>query len=247
MPGPRVYIHEFIDVIGHGRARYMHHMTANWGPIGREQRRQLCAGVWGVIGSTGRWPEVVNLWEYGSWEDLAHNFSFEVGSPTLQDPDLAEWWSVAADLRRGGVDRILVAADWSPSIDELCAAGTKGVAYAHELVGCEAGAAPVLLDRVHAEGLDAYRAEGLELVGAYRRTMADDDECMLLWAYPDWAAWSSFERASAEGSGPVAEARKGWRDLTTSWERILLVDAELSPLRTGRQPQESDRRPLAGL
>ena len=28
----RVYIHEFIDVIGHNRAKYMQHMTANWGP-----------------------------------------------------------------------------------------------------------------------------------------------------------------------------------------------------------------------
>ena len=26
----KVYIHEFIDIIGHNRANYMHHMTANW-------------------------------------------------------------------------------------------------------------------------------------------------------------------------------------------------------------------------
>ena len=29
-----------------------------------------------------------------------------------------------------------------------------------------------------------------------------------------------------------------------TWKRTLLVDAELSPLRTGRQPEVSDRRPL---
>ena len=34
----RVYIHEFIDIIGHNRAHYMQHMTANWGPIGQEER-----------------------------------------------------------------------------------------------------------------------------------------------------------------------------------------------------------------
>lgn len=247
MAGQRVYIHEFIHVIGQARARYMHHMTANWGPIGREQRRQLCAGVWGVVGSTGRWTEVVNLWEYASWEDLAHNFGFEVSSPTLQDPDLAEWWAVAKDLRSGGVDRILVAAEWSPSIEELCAAGTSGVAYAHELVGCRAGTAPDLLERVRSGAVDAYREHGLELVGAYRRAMVDDDECLLLWAYPDWEVWAAFEAASAAGSGPVVQARARWGDLVTSWERILLVDAELSPLRTGRQPRESDRRPLSEI
>ncbi len=56
MPNEKVYIHEFIDIIGHGRARYMHHMTANWSPIAQEERNQLCYGVWGVVGSTGPWP-----------------------------------------------------------------------------------------------------------------------------------------------------------------------------------------------
>ena len=37
----KVYIHEFIDIIGHNRARYMHHMTANWCPVAREERNQL--------------------------------------------------------------------------------------------------------------------------------------------------------------------------------------------------------------
>ena len=62
--GPRVYIHEFIDIRGHNRARYLQHMTANWVPIGRRERAQSCFGVWAVVGSTGRWPQVVNLWEY---------------------------------------------------------------------------------------------------------------------------------------------------------------------------------------
>src|SRR5262249_54818343 len=59
----KVYIHERIEIRGHARAKYMQHMTANWCPIGRAERGQLCFGVWGTVGSTGRWPEVVNLWE----------------------------------------------------------------------------------------------------------------------------------------------------------------------------------------
>ena len=42
----KVYIHELIDIIGHNRARYMHHMTANWVPVAIEERNQLCFGVW---------------------------------------------------------------------------------------------------------------------------------------------------------------------------------------------------------
>jgi len=52
----KVYIHEFITITKQNRARYMHHMTANWSPIAQEQRNQLCYGVWGTIGSTGTWP-----------------------------------------------------------------------------------------------------------------------------------------------------------------------------------------------
>ena len=29
----KVYIHEFIDIRGHHRADYMHHMLANWSPL----------------------------------------------------------------------------------------------------------------------------------------------------------------------------------------------------------------------
>ena len=57
-----VYIHEFIDIIGHNRANYMHHMTANFSPMAQEDRKQLCFGVWGIVGTTRGWPEVLNLW-----------------------------------------------------------------------------------------------------------------------------------------------------------------------------------------
>jgi hypothetical protein len=42
MANDKIYIHEFIDIIGHNRANYMHHMTANWSPIAQEERHQLC-------------------------------------------------------------------------------------------------------------------------------------------------------------------------------------------------------------
>ena len=59
----KISIHEFIDIVGQARARYMHPMTANWSPIGQRERNPKCFGVWGKLGSTGRLPEVVNLWE----------------------------------------------------------------------------------------------------------------------------------------------------------------------------------------
>ena len=94
---PKIYIHELIEITGQNRARYMHHMTANWGPIGREERNLLCVGVWGTVGSTERWPETVNLWEIDGWSGLAANFRHEFSHPTLQDPALATWWAEAQE------------------------------------------------------------------------------------------------------------------------------------------------------
>ena len=130
----KVYIHEYIDIIGHNRGRYMYHMTANWSPAAQEDRHQLCYGVWGVVGSTGRWPQVVNVWEEDGFDGLARSFGHELGHRDLQDPKLAAWWAAAAELRAGGVDRLLVPAPWMPTIEQVCSAGIRGAVYAHEQI-----------------------------------------------------------------------------------------------------------------
>lgn len=244
MPNDKIYIHEFIDILGHARARYMHHMTANWSPIGREERGQLCYGVWGTVGSTGRWPEVVNLWEESGWHGLAHNIARETGHPGLQDPSLAAWWAQAAKYRRGGFDRILVPAPWTRTIDELCSDGVRGVFYAHELVKLVPGGAPAYLERVREVAVPAHAALGLELVGAFRTAMRNDSECLLLWAIGSAERWAEFEIAQHGDEAGLSRWRKATEGLALDWQRILLVDAPLSPMRIGRQPEASDRVPL---
>jgi hypothetical protein len=242
----KVYIHEFIDIIGHNRARYMHHMTANWCPVAREERNQLCFGVWGTVGSTGRWPEVVNMWELDGWDGLVANFEHEFTHATLQDPSLAEWWAVAASLRRGGIDRIVIPEPWTRSIDELVAAGVRGELYAHELVKLPIGSAPRFLAALHDIGVGCMTQLGAENVGAFRVAMVNDSECIVIWALPDWETWAAVEQAWL-GHGPLDQ----WRDITieigADWRRSLLVEAPLSPMRTGRQPRVEDRVPLAEL
>lgn len=238
--GPRTYIHEFVEIKDDNRANYFQHITANWSPIGQRERDQLCFGIWGTVGSTARWPEVINLWEYRDWEHLGDNFRIELDHPTLQDPSLVPWWAAAVEFRRGGFDRILVAPDWSPGIDELCARGVRGTCYAHEMLSVPPGAAPELLEMVREQAVAAYEAAGASLVGAFRTAMVDDSECILLWAFPDWATWARFEHAT-DGRDDLVAWRSAARRLVTRTHRFLLVDAPLSPLRTGRQPAESDR------
>jgi hypothetical protein len=238
----KIYIHEFIEIIGHNRARYMQHMTANWGPIGRAERNMLCFAVWGTVGSTGRWPEVVNLWELDGWEGLAANFEHELSPASLQDDSLAAWWAVAAEMRRGGHDRILVPEPWSPTSEELTSAGVNGVVYAHELVTLPVGGVRSFLDALRDVGVPAVEALGPRAIGAFRVAMINDSEAIVLWAIPDWPTWIAYERAWDDGT--LASWRSHLVGMAADVRRALLCDAPLSPLRTGRQPQIEDRTEL---
>jgi hypothetical protein len=236
----RVYIHELIDIRGHHRAHYMHHMAANWSPLAQETRGQLCFGVWATLGSTGRWPQVVNMWEEQGFAGLAESFEGEAVGPGAQDPALAKWWAKAAEFRTGGFDRILRPAPWTRTIEELCEAGVQGACYAHELVGVRAGASGEFLELAREQAVPVYGTYGLELVGAWETAMVSDDECLLLWAIPTWQQWAQLEEAHT-----VDDPLRSWinasASLVTSRHRTLLVDAPLSPLRTGRQPSRDDR------
>jgi hypothetical protein len=237
----KVYIHEFIDITRQNRARYMHHMAANWSPLAQEQRHQLCYGVWGVVGSTGRWPQVVNIWEEDGFEGLAKSFRSEFGNAILQDPALAKWWAAAADLRSGGFDRLLVPHAETLTIGELCAAGVTGEVFAHEHVTVRPGTARQFLDGVLAGAEQARERCGWQLAGAWWTAMRNEDEAVLLWAIPTWESWASAEQDLAHGLDVLDAATPAGRDAFLGRERILLAPAPLCPFRTGRQPSRDDR------
>lgn len=237
----RVYTHEFIDIIGPNRPQYMHHMTANWSPIGQDERDQRCFGVWGAVGTTTRWPRVVNMWEEKGFDGLAAGLGHELGRPNLQDEKLEKWWNEAANYRSGGFDRVLIPAPWTRTIEELCADGVKGTAYAHETITLEPGGADDFLSMVHDEAIAAHEPFEWELVGALKTSMRADDECILIWAIPTWEHWATYEQAV------YADPRlQAWRDRlwgSRGFERFLMCDAPLSPMKIGRQPARSDREP----
>jgi hypothetical protein len=187
----------------------------------------------------------VNVWELSGWAGLAGNFAHELQGSGLQDPSLVEWWAAAAQLRRGGFDRILVPMPWSPTIDELVAAGVRGATYAHELVTMPVGTVDRFLDALEEVGRGAIENLDLQLVGAFRVAMRNDTEAIVIWAIPAWPKWVEYEQAW-EGDA-LAAYRARLSALGADVQRTLLVDAPLAPLRIGRQPAVEDRRPLSEI
>lgn len=235
MADPKIYIHETVDIIGQHRAAYLEHMTAGWDREARAARGMKCFGVWGTVGSTERWPQVVNMWELDGWAGLAGNFAHELSNDTMQDPQLATWWATAKSYRSGGHDRILIPADYSPPIDELCATATDSVCYLHELVRLRPETAVDYLDRVRQHWLQPAADQQLGLVGAFRTAMVNNSEALLIWSVPNWPQWAVIEEFLDAGP-QVRRWREQSRDLVRDWRRKLLCSAPLAPLRTGRQP-----------
>ena len=91
-------------------------------------------------------------------------------------------------------------------------------------------------------GVPTLEPLGLRCVGAYRVAMHNDTEAIVIWALPTWEAWGRFEQAW-DGS-PLAAWRARLVSMNADVHRTLMIDAPLSPMRTGRQPQAEDRRPL---
>ena len=231
----RIYLHEFIDIIGQGRAAYNHHMTANYGHLARTERRLYCVGVFSTVGSTERWPLSTNLWEYrDGWEGVAKHFQFEFGNAKHQDANLVTWWAQAAALRSGGLDRLLIPAQFTPTLDTLLEANVRGECYYHEQISCEPGRAPAVLEAVERHRLPLARRFGWRLVGAYRTALVHDSEVIVIWAVPTFAAWATFEAAVAGGADEDVLA---WHSAVAGdvrdWRNKLLVASDLSPIKTG--------------
>jgi hypothetical protein len=81
---------------------------------------------------------------------------------------------------------------------------------------------------------------GWKLAGAWETALSDDSECFLLWAIPTWQEWADREKARRRHQGLVELEAQNLAS-TEHLSRILLVEAELSPMRLGRQPSRADR------
>ena len=239
----KVYIHEFIDIIGHNRANYMHHMTANFSPMAQEDRNQL------LLRRVGRRRHDARVARgaqplggaTASTASPRRSASSSVTRPS-QDPKLAKWWAEASNYRRHGDDRVLVPAPWTPTITELVAAGVQGETLRARADPRAAWAPSRDFLEVVAEeaiaGLRGVRLEARAARGRPRWSTSRSASCI---------GRSPRGRAGPRPSTPSARdsALQRWRkrtyELSEQWHRFLVVDAPLSPMRIGRQPARDDR------
>ena len=211
--------------------RYMEHTVA-FDTDAAADRGLALVGTWYTMGSTGRWPQVVNLWEcvdgWTGWRRLMESTNLR----RTQNPALNEWWQEALQTRTGGFDRLLGAAPGCPSLADLRAGGTTGSVFVHELSQVRPGAALDYLAAVRGEWQPVASDYHHSLVGLYE-VLLTDTEVLTIWA-TDPAGHEALGRATDDGTDErIPRWRARAREFLTRWREELMTPHPSAPLSKG--------------
>ncbi len=222
-----LYLHECVDIVGEGAMRYMEH-TESFDTEAAADRGIELVGTWYTMGSTGRWPQVVNLWEcvdgWAGWRRLMESTNLR----RTRNPALDAWWREAMESRSGGFDRLLGAAPGCPSLADLRDARVTGSVFVHELTEVRPGTGLEYLAAVREQWQPVLSGYGHELVGLYEVLMTDV-EVVTIWA-TDPAGHVALMSADDER---IARWRARARDFTTRWREELMTPYPGTPLSRG--------------
>lgn len=215
-----LYLHEYVDIVGEGAMRYMEH-TAGFDVDAGAGRGLALLGTFYTMGSTGRWPQVVNIWEcvdgWTGWRRLMESTNLA----RTENPALNEWWRIALQVRTGGFDRLLGAAPGCPTIADLRRDDVSGSVLVHELSECRPGAALDYLAAVREERAPLLAEHGHTLVGLYEVLMTNV-EVMTVWA-TDPPGHESLGRATDAGDERIARWQQRSREFLTRWREELMT------------------------
>jgi len=226
-----VYLHEYIDIVGEGAMPYMEH-TVERGAGDASGGTLELVGTWYTMGSTGRWPQVVNLWEcvdaWEGWRRLMERTNLR----RTRTPELEAWWRRALELRTSGFDRLLAGAPGCPSLAELRANEVHAPVFVHELSRCRPGAALDYLGAVREQWQPVLAEYGHTVVGLYE-VLLTDREVLTIWA-TDPASHCRLHEAGVEGTDDrITRWRANARGLLTDWREELMTPHPATVLSAG--------------
>jgi hypothetical protein len=224
-----LFLHEVIDIVGQSQWDYMEHTK---GQSGHEKVGFELLGTWYTMGITGRWPQVINIWEIpGGWDGWYGKVD-RLGMKRMSNQSLERWWSVAFGYRTGGFDRLLGAAEGCPTMASLARDGVRGSLFVHELTEVRPGAALDYLDAVRTERAPLLAEYGHHLVGLWE-VMFNDYEVCTVWAtepehHVRLARARDVARGVArgtDGDGRIEAWHRQAREWATRWREELMTPA----------------------
>jgi hypothetical protein len=223
--GEILLLHEVIDIVGLGAWPYMEH-TAR--ARGDEKVNFVLQGTWYTMGITGRWSQVVNLWDVpGGWEGW-HTAVERLNLQRRANKDLEQWWQEAFRHRSGGFDRLLVGAPGCPTTAQSVAAGVRCDLFVHELTEVRPGAQRDYLAAVADQRVAVMADFGHTLTGLYEVAM-NDTEVITTWA-TGVEAHVRLQRATADRDPRVTAWQATARGFATRRREELMTPYPGTPL-----------------
>jgi hypothetical protein len=181
-----------------------------------------CIGAWVPVFLTGRWPQIVTFWEMpGGWTGFGEHFD---RTPDLFHQPLERWYGE----RSGGLDRVLVGADYAPDLDTILAQGRRAPVVLQETVQLEPGGSSEYLERLGVAA--ATINSGVSLVGGYEVAFRNGSEVIVLWAFESFAVLTET-RAHPERHEALAAWSTEARTLEEAHTGVVLRPTDWSPLR----------------
>ncbi|WP_406293347.1 hypothetical protein OG948_02205 [Embleya sp. NBC_00888] len=178
-----VYLHETIDPV---RAPGAHQRYLD--ELGRIVRTEgnaegsaggRCIANWVPIFLTGQWPQIIGFWQMpGGWDGFAEHFDTH---PELFHRPLDRWYGE----RSGGFDRVLIGTDWTPTLDDIVADGTRAPVVLHETIRVAPGGAPDYLERLGAFREQLGDTHDFRILGGYEVAFRNQSEVIVVWSFPD--------------------------------------------------------------
>lgn len=220
-----LFLHEVVDIVARGGAAYMDHVQRFDAAAAADRGLELL-GTWEVVGTTGRWPQVVNVWEIDGWDGWAR-LGARTNVAKAANAELAQWWDDAYRHRTGGVDRLLAGAPGCPTRASLQAGGVRGSWFVHELSEVRPGAGAEYLAATVEQRVPAMAERGIALVGLYDAVLTDTEVCTI------WATDVAAHTALLRDGDPWLAVARAW---CTRWREELMTPGAGSPL--ARPPEE---------
>jgi hypothetical protein len=224
---PNIYLHEIVRTVPGREEPYLASvLSLHHDPVRRKDREGRAAfGQFRSVQTSGSSPCSINIWENtwaGQTEDLVTQFL-----DTRRDAVMEEWWNRNLHLRRGGYDRILVPAPYSPTVADLMTRAVTGEAFWHEILWLPFGEPRRYLEAVEHHLTRVLERFGLVLVGAFRVAMRPRQVVTII-AAREWTQLGALSHANRDAD--VLEWNEYRAATVDHAEDLLLVPARHSPL-----------------
>jgi len=230
---PYVYLHEIVRTVPGREEPYLASvLSLQHDPTRGERRQHPVFAQFRSIQTSGAWPYGINIWE-NTWASQTQNL---VGQflDTRRDVSMEDWWNRNLHLRRGGYDRILIPAPYSPTAEELQSRKVTGEVFVQEILWLPFGEPRRFLDEVEQRLVPILERYGLDLIGAFRVAMRPRQVLTIVGA----RQWSDLAAMLSAPSTPDSELQR-WRDYHDGTvehaEEMVLLPARHGPL-TARRP-----------